>query len=58
MLNPAESDTTREIKITYVTDSTGEMEINIESEGFEGNDRFIPLYLLATLEALKAGSKE
>jgi len=56
MLNPAEPNTTREIKLTYVTDEEGSMEISIDSLGFEDDPRLVPLFLAATIEAI-AGDK-
>ena len=53
MLNPAEPNTVREIKITYKTDDAGEMDIDIQAEGFEEQPGAVGDFLIATVKALK-----
>lgn len=55
MFNPSEPNTKREITLTYTTDESGELEIDISSEGFETDPRYVPLFILATLETFKEG---
>jgi hypothetical protein len=54
--NPAEPNTRREINLIFTTDENGEMEIDIDSVGFEADPQFVPLFIHATLEALKSGT--
>lgn len=58
MFNPAEPNTRREIKLTYTTDENGELEIDIDSTGFEDDPRYVSLFILATLESLKHGQTD
>lgn len=51
--NPAEPNSTRTITLTYSTDTDGNMEINVDAEGFEDKPEAIHLFLEATLEVLK-----
>lgn len=51
MLNPAEPNVTREIRLLYVTDENGDMEITVESSGFEKDPASVPIFLTATLDA-------
>jgi hypothetical protein len=57
MMNPAEPNKTRKIEITYTTDDDGDMEINIDSSGFEDEPQAVPLFLYATLNALTDGDE-
>lgn len=52
MFDPSAPDTKREIRLTYVTDADGEMEISIDTEGFEEDPRAVALFLSATLAVL------
>lgn len=52
MLNPAEPNKVREIKLTYVTDDAGTMEIDIDASGFEDDPQAVGLFLSATIKAL------
>ncbi len=56
MLNPAAPNRKRKIEITYITDDDGEMEIQLDAEGFEEDPRMVPLFLSATLHTLESGS--
>lgn len=51
MLNPAEPNSTREIRLIYVTDENGNMEITVDSIGFEKDPAAVPIFLSATLDA-------
>jgi len=51
-LNPSEPNTIRKIKVTYTTDESGDMEISIDTKGFEEDPRMVPLFLSATLDAI------
>lgn len=52
MINPAEPNTIREIKFTYVTDANGELSINISTDGFDENPEAVALYISATIACL------
>ena len=52
MLNPAEPNKVREIKLTYTTDEAGIMEIDIDASGFEDDPQTVGLFLSATIKAL------
>lgn len=50
--NPSEPNTTREIKFLYVTDENGDLSISIESEGFEGGEEWVALFIQKTVETI------
>lgn len=50
---PDEPNTKREIRIIYTTDSKGDMEIDLESIGFDSSPEMIPAFLTATLRSFK-----
>lgn len=56
MLDPAEPNKTREIKLTYTTDAAGDMEIDIDASGFEDDPQAVGLFLSATMKAISSGS--
>lgn len=49
MLNPSTPNVTREIHLKYVTDENGDMEINIDSSGFEDDPSAVAVFLSATI---------
>jgi hypothetical protein len=56
MLNPAEPNKTREIKLTYTTDEAGDMEIDIDATGFEEDPQAVGLFLSATMKAISSNT--
>jgi hypothetical protein len=58
MLNPAEPNTVREIKITYTTDNNGQMEISIDTDGFNEDPQSVGLFLSATMAVLSESKTE
>jgi hypothetical protein len=52
MLNPTAPNTTREIRLTYVTDENGDMEIKVDSDGFEENPYAVAAFLSAAIACL------
>ena len=57
MINPAEPNKVRKIELTYSTDDQGDMEINIDTIGFEEDPQAVALFLSATMSAISADSK-
>jgi len=56
MLDPAEPNVTREIRLTYVTDENGDMEITVDSIGFEEDPSSVLIFLSRTLDAFAGDS--
>jgi predicted dinucleotide-utilizing enzyme len=52
MLNPSAPNVTRQIHLTYVTDDNGDMEIKVDSEGFDEDPRAVSVFLSATIACL------